>query len=863
MSRLKNQRRYGIHMFQNSNTGLEKELAAEDYKAHPVRNGMAVLAVALTTILICVVFTVGFGFVRAVSLSFGASPGPGADSCFIYGDEEVLERAEALPQVDWAAYVRRCSTTYLHNKEFSGLDVRLFIADEVHYEKNMVELISGHYPEKADEILVSDTMSKRLGLEEKIGAVYTLAVVVQGEDGETEREIPMTVCGYYRNPLANISSIYEEIYTGEDFLPTYNPLLVPGYDMIYVRLNNLDFWKLGRDRGEKLAEVNVLAGGNGNGYKMSDTSGGIMALIFLIVAIVMFCGYIFIYNVFDISIVNDIRFYGALKTIGMTSRQLGRMLFYQMNRISLWGIVIGSLVGYGVGQFASRKLVAGFAEGIAMYYQPAGPLKTFALSAVFAWLTVYISTKRPFRKACAISPVEAARYRGKQKKGLFSVLSFSISGILFLLVYTISMGYRVDVMMERYNETDFRISHKGCMWEQEEFYRPIGQELVRELEALDFAENFGLIYSARTKPDYYLWNGVYRYRSSSGEIGKEGELALDMNACNESWRAKGGIDIFPENERGNYAVRVLGVPPEYLLRDEKYVDVLEGVLDAEKFAEGEYLVYNRLGLGGKEQAMELMEGMEYQVHAGDRVTVRFYDDAAQRYVERSYTVMAIIASNSMFGTPNTKEGNIILSDEEFCSIYSDHENLVSRICFDSPLPLNSKNLEAGKAQYETVAGILKEEGNLQLMLDARYLSGVEFVGNKKTITAFGMFLAAIVGLIGIANLVNTVTTDVMTRKLEYAAMQSIGMTGKQMERDIFTKYARYILTSVGLAVVFGSVLTYQAAGSPTFTGFSFWDFAWAFAILLLFSLLLCAAMARILRKVMNRKSVVERLREAV
>ncbi len=129
-------------MFRNSNADVEKELAVEDYKAHPVRNRMAILAVTLTTILICVVFTVGFGFTTALSLSFGASPGPGADSCSIYGDEEVLERTRTLSQVDWAAYVKRCSTTYLHNKEFSGLDVRLLIADEVHYDKNMVELIS-------------------------------------------------------------------------------------------------------------------------------------------------------------------------------------------------------------------------------------------------------------------------------------------------------------------------------------------------------------------------------------------------------------------------------------------------------------------------------------------------------------------------------------------------------------------------------------------------------------------------------------------------------------------------------------------------------------------------------------------------
>jgi len=850
-------------MFRNSNRGLEKELAAEDYEAHPVRNRMAILAVALTCILICVVFTVGLGFVRTISLSFGASPGPGADSSYIYGDEEILERTRKLPQVEWAAYVKRCSTTYLHNREFSGLEVRLLIADQVHYEKNMVELISGEYPQKADEILVSDTMSERIGLEEKIGAEYTLTVVVQGEDGEVEQEVPMTVCGYYRNPLGNISNIYEEIYTGEDFLPTYNPLLPGGYDTIYVRLNNLDFWRLGHDRQEKLEEVDALVCGNGSGYKMSDMSGGVMALIFLIAFMVMFCGYIFIYNVFDISIVNDIRFYGELKTIGMTAAQLGRMLFYQMNRISLWGIVVGSLVGYGVGRLASGKIVAGFAEGIAMYYQPAGPLEAIALSAVFAWLTVYISTKRPFHKACSISPVEAARYRGKQKKGVLSVLSFGIGGILFLLVYTISAGYQVDVMMDRYHESDFRILHKGGLWYQEEAYRPISRKLVDALEELDFTENFGLIYQARTKPDYFMWNGSYQYEPSTGEIVKEGALAEDMRACNARFRAMGGdTDVFPENERGNYKVGVLGVPPEYLVRDERYIGVMEGALDEEKFAGGGYMVYRRLYQNGKERTLALTEGMEDQVHAGDQVTVRFYDDAAQRYVERTYTVMAIVINDNMFSTPNT-EGNIIISDEEFRSIYSDHENLVSRICFDSSRKFDSKSLEDGAAQYETVAAILKEDGNLQLMLEAKYQTGMEFTENKKTITVFGMFLAAVIGLIGIANLINTVTTDVMARKLEYAAMQSIGMTGKQMERDIFAKYFRYVLTAVCFAAACGSVITYQAARSPNFTGFSLPAFVQASAFFLIFSILLCAVMARILTRAMNRKTIVERLREVV
>ena len=156
-------------MFRNSNAALETELAAEDYKAHPVRNRLAVLAVALSTILLSVTFSAGIGFVQTAARSLGASPGPGCDSASILGDEEVLERVREQPQVDWAAYVRRCSSTRLHNKEFTPLDVYLFAADEVHYDKNMVNLIAGKYPRAADEILLSDTLSNRLGLDKRQG----------------------------------------------------------------------------------------------------------------------------------------------------------------------------------------------------------------------------------------------------------------------------------------------------------------------------------------------------------------------------------------------------------------------------------------------------------------------------------------------------------------------------------------------------------------------------------------------------------------------------------------------------------------------------------------------------------------------
>ena len=66
-------------------------------------------------------------------------------------------------------------------------------------------------------------------------------------------------------------------------------------------------------------------------------------------AIIIFTGYLIIYNVFQISVTNDIRFYGLLKTIGTTGRQIKTILRQQALLLSCIGIPIGLVAGWLVG----------------------------------------------------------------------------------------------------------------------------------------------------------------------------------------------------------------------------------------------------------------------------------------------------------------------------------------------------------------------------------------------------------------------------------------------------------------------------------------------------------------------------------
>ena len=73
-------------------------------------------------------------------------------------------------------------------------------------------------------------------------------------------------------------------------------------------------------------------------------AGAVIALLLII-----FTGYLIIYNIFRISVVKDIRFYGLLKTIGTTGRQIRQIIRRQALVLSCVGIPLGLAVGYVIG----------------------------------------------------------------------------------------------------------------------------------------------------------------------------------------------------------------------------------------------------------------------------------------------------------------------------------------------------------------------------------------------------------------------------------------------------------------------------------------------------------------------------------
>ena len=126
----------------------------------------------------------------------------------------------------------------------------------------------------------------------------------------------------------------------------------------------------------------------------------------------------------------------------------------------------------------------------------------------------------------------------------------------------------------------------------------------------------------------------------------------------------------------------------------------------------------------------------------------------------------------------------------------------------------------------------------------------------------GLFVSIIFGLIGLVNIVNTLVTDVLARKIEFASLQSIGMTGRQMRRMIFGNGMKMILFGMIVMIPVGLPIAVSASKPPMSSGFAPGCYAVSVLMVLLAGTLVAFGVAVVLTKQLNKKTIVERLREA-
>ena len=171
--------------------------------------------------------------------------------------------------------------------------------------------------------------------------------------------------------------------------------------------------------------------------------------------------------------------------------------------------------------------------------------------------------------------------------------------------------------------------------------------------------------------------------------------------------------------------------------------------------------------------------------------------------------------------------------------------------------------EAVKENMENFISDYTENVDPSLNYESRFTCSAEFESFRNMFFLMGSILSFIVGLIGVLNFLNAVLTGIITRHREFAMLQSIGMTGKQLKKMLVLEGLYYTLGSIILSFIL-AVITSPITANVLES--MFWFFEYHFTIMPLFVTIPIFALLGVLLPLISyhflaEKSIVERLRE--
>lgn len=141
----------------------------------------------------------------------------------------------------------------------------------------------------------------------------------------------------------------------------------------------------------------------------------------------------------------------------------------------------------------------------------------------------------------------------------------------------------------------------------------------------------------------------------------------------------------------------------------------------------------------------------------------------------------------------------------------------------------------------------------------------DVLGIKNVVLLVGGMIGAVFALVGLINFINLVMTNIVTRRHEFATMQSIGMTNRQLRKMMISESFSYVLLAgiVGTLVAATLGMTLLRAfveNGPTSMMMTFQITLLPALIMLVLFLVLAFIVPVVALRLLNNRSVVEQLR---
>ena len=839
--------------FENNNKEIIKKITNRSLKSNKTRNIFVVIAIVLTTFMLACVFTLGISFNKNYQLMNLRDAGSTANTYLNNPTEKQISQIKDLNITD--SIGKEITVGNVNSNKLKNNDSKIYLEyiDKEAWEKQIspaVGDIKGNYPDKENEIMLSQSVIDLLKLKDiKPGDKVILNCNINKKTESIEFVVSGTYTDYSmekRNDIDKLSYVSNKFVKKHNLSLEKNGILT--IDIKDSKKENAEnILKSGVDLNKNQSFVTL--------YEQSNSEENAKITSLAIVVIVSFfmilSGYLLIYNILYIAITKDIQFYGMLKTIGASPKQIKKIVKGQGLRLSLIGIPIGIILAVIVSFLIVPSVLEGFSAGT--YYADMLPTKAhftpvvFIGTILFSLLTVWISCIKPAKIASKISPTEALNYTGKKskkqkkdrkstnggklykmawynvfrdkKRALLVFLSLFVGIITYLSVNTFTSSLGLENYLREYYPHDFEIVDLNSKSSDKL------DKNIDEIKNIEGVTSVNAVKFDRLKMDF--------------------NKNVIMPALENSYKLYGDPDTYKQNLN------------KYIQKIEKNPSKLE---TATAFIDKDTIEKINKAEGGKIDTKAFNEGKLILVDNFFYDNNKNYDFSDEKLTFRNNKNEKIISANIQLLSSNKDIVKFIEDNEVGVPCIYMSESLINKFKNDKMTLLATIDC---KKEYSKIIKKKLEDTKYSTYVNAKIDGAENFTQSKTMMNVVGGGVSLIFIFIGLLNFINVMVTNVSTRLRELAIMESVGMTKKQIKKMLTFEGLYYALITLCMIFTLGIGIIYiiamLTANLADYAKFIFPTSQLIFLVIII--ILVCTITPGIVYKYSSNKSVIERLRE--
>ena len=794
-----------------------KKLTLKSLKLNKKRTIVTIIGIILSTALICAVA----GMITSVQktlINYAKSHSGNYHVCFKNIPNDELKYIKENKNVQNYFLSKNVGYGKLEKVE-NEYKPYIFVMeyDKKGLEQGGVTLLEGRMPENSNEIVIPEHLIKSGKINYTIGEKITLNLgkrqtkdgleltqedaLLTDESEETElssksksetedleeivdtKEHTYTIVGIIeRSNYKGIEGFSAPGYTAISYMDNENDINTANISVLYSNLK--DFQKKTEDIKsviEKNIGSSVTVSYNSS---LIDYEGGVsdttMASLYsvgaVVIVIIILSSVFVIRNSFSISVSEKTKQYGMLSSIGATKKQIKKSVLYEGFYIGIIGIPLGILCGILAVVILLQVVNVLLGDSLNEKCVFSIPILAIIASIVISAITIYLSCILPARRASKISPIEAIRgnddIKIKAKKVKTSKITkklFGIGGVIasknlkrnkkkyrttvISLVVSISIFISLSSFLD-YGGKIVNVYYKDLGYDISVYDGTV--ENYNEITKLDNVEEYSYSYMTEGSVD------INKYGS---EFGKR--IAEDSEETNSI------TIVLINNDYFKKFIEHLGI------QSTNYKDIAILEDDAYEYIDEKTVFENYYSL-------KTGDSIEITLTNGEKRTIKISKKTDERPM----------------GYKNVySNGGYLFVSEDFIQDKSDKKSF-----HVGGLLIKSQNPD----ELENEINNLKKTNNLYSKLYINNISkNVE--ENQKIILLISIFLygfIAVITLIGVTNIFNTITTNMILRSKEFANLKSVGMTTKEFNRMIRLESILYGLKSLLIGIPLGLIGSY-------------------------------------------------------